>query len=81
MQNKWEQDSGKLVKNFRFQNFKEALKFINNVGEIAESINHHPKIINIYNTVRLELWTHSQNTISDLDFQLADKIDQQTNEG
>ena len=29
MQNKWEQDSGKLVKNFRFQNFKEALKFIN----------------------------------------------------
>jgi len=47
MQNKWEQDSGKLVKNFRFQNFKEALKFINKVGEIAESMNHHPKIINI----------------------------------
>ena len=80
MQNKWEQDSGKLVKNFRFQNFKEALKFINNVGEIAESMNHHPKIINIYNTVRLELWTHDKNTISDLDFQLADKIDHQTKE-
>tara|TARA_B100000575_G_C22912279_1_gene529669 strand:+ start:89 stop:334 length:246 start_codon:yes stop_codon:yes gene_type:complete len=80
MQNKWEQDSGKLVKNFRFQNFKEALKFINNVGEIAESMNHHPKIINIYNNVRLELWTHDQNTISDLDFQLADKIDHQINE-
>lgn len=80
MQNKWEQDSGKLVKNFRFQNFKEALKFINNVGEIAESMNHHPKIINIYNNVRLELWTHDQNTISDLDFLLADKIDHQTNE-
>ena len=80
MQNKWEQDSGKLVKNFKFQNFKEALKFINKVGEIAESMNHHPKIINIYNTVWLELWTHDQNTISDLDFQLADKIDHQTNE-
>ena len=80
MQNKWEQDSGKLVKNFRFQNFKEALKFINKVGEIAESMNHHPKIINIYKTVRLEFWTHDQNTISDLDFQLADKIDHQTNE-
>ena len=80
MQNKWEQDSGKLVKNFSFQNFKEALKFINNVGEIAESMNHHPKIINIYNNVRLELWTHDQNTISDLDFQLADKIDHLTSE-
>ena len=28
MQNKWEQDSGKLVKNFRFQNFKEAIIFM-----------------------------------------------------
>ena len=80
MQNKWEQNSSKLVKTFQFQDFKEALKFINTVGQIAESMNHHPKIINIYNSVRLELWTHDQNTISDLDFQLADKIDHQTNE-
>ena len=77
MQNKWEQNSSKLVKTFQFQDFKEALKFINTVGQIAESMNHHPKIINLYNTVSLELWTHDQNAISDLDFQLADKIDEQ----
>jgi 4a-hydroxytetrahydrobiopterin dehydratase len=77
MQNKWEQNSSKLVKTFHFQDFKEALKFINTVGQIAESMNHHPKIINLYNTVSLELWTHDQNAISDLDFQLADKIDRQ----
>ncbi|MGB1362264.1 MAG: 4a-hydroxytetrahydrobiopterin dehydratase [Flavobacteriaceae bacterium] len=77
MQNKWEQNSSKLVKTFQFQDFKEALKFINTVGQIAESMNHHPKIINLYNTVSLELWTHDQNAISDLDFQLADKIDRQ----
>ncbi len=77
MQNKWEQNSSKLVKTFQFQDFKEALKFINAVGQIAESMNHHPKIINLYNTVSLELWTHDQNAISDLDFQLADKIDRQ----
>ncbi|MEK9516646.1 MAG: 4a-hydroxytetrahydrobiopterin dehydratase [Flavobacteriaceae bacterium] len=77
MQNKWEQNSSKLVKTFHFQDFKEALKFINTVGQIAESMNHHPKIINLYNTVSLELWTHDQNAISDLDFQLADKIDEQ----
>tara|TARA_B100000965_G_C19359890_1_gene655510 strand:- start:546 stop:791 length:246 start_codon:yes stop_codon:yes gene_type:complete len=75
MSNKWSTNSGKLIKTFDFTNFKEALKFINIVGQEAEAINHHPKIINIYNSVTLELWTHDQNTITDLDFQLADKID------
>lgn len=80
MQNKWVQNSGKLVKTFQFQDFKEALKFINTVGQIAESMNHHPKIINLYNTVTLKLWTHDQNAISDLDFQLAEDIDRQIEE-
>ena len=77
MQNQWEQNSSKLIKTFQFKDFKEALKFINNVGKIAESMNHHPKIINIYNRVVLELWTHDQNAISQLDFQLAEEIDRQ----
>jgi 4a-hydroxytetrahydrobiopterin dehydratase len=77
MQNQWEQNSSKLSKTFQFKDFKEALKFINNVGKIAESMNHHPKIINIYNRVVLELWTHDQNAISELDFQLAEEIDRQ----
>lgn len=80
MQNKWEQNTDKLVKTFQFKDFKEALNFINSVGQIAESMNHHPKIINLYNTVRLELWTHDQNEISDLDFQLADEIDRRIGE-
>jgi|TARA_B100000902_G_C27099535_1_gene808096 4a-hydroxytetrahydrobiopterin dehydratase len=75
MQKNWEQLLGKLVKTFQFKDFEEALKFINSVGQIAESMNHHPKIINLYNTVTLELWTHDQNAITDLDFQLADEID------
>ena len=80
MKNKWEQDSGKLVKNFRFQNFKEALKFINNVGEIAESMNHHPKIIIDYDTIVFELTTHSEGGITSLDIQLANFIHETYNE-
>lgn len=75
MQKNWEQLLGKLVKTFQFKDFEEALKFINSVGQIAESMNHHPKIINLYNAVTLELWTHDENAITDLDFQLADEID------
>lgn len=75
MQNNWEQIPGKLVKTFQFKDFEEALKFINSVGQIAESMNHHPKIVNLYNTVTIELWTHDQNAITDMDFKLADEID------
>ena len=77
MHNEWTQNSGKLVKTFKLKDFNEALKFINTVGQIAESMNHHPKINNLYNTVTLKLWTHDQNAISKLDFQLAEEIDRQ----
>ncbi len=75
MKNKWAHKKGKLIKTFEFKDFKAALIFINSLGEIAESMNHHPKIINIYNTVTLEIWTHDQNAISTLDYQLAEEID------
>ena len=75
MQNNWEQIPSKLVKTFEFKDFEEALKFVNSVGQIAESMNHHPKIVNLYNTVTIELWTHDQNAITDMDFKLADEID------
>ena len=42
MENKWIQKKDKLVKTFQFKDFKEALSFINKVGEKAESLNHHP---------------------------------------
>jgi 4a-hydroxytetrahydrobiopterin dehydratase len=45
------------------------------VGKISEKLNHHPKIINEYNKVNLELWTHDKNEITDLDHKLAAEID------
>ena len=72
----WKKDNGKLIKLFKFKDFKEAIQFINSVGEIAEALNHHPKIINIYNSVEIQLWTHDQNSITDLDYNLAIEIDQ-----
>ena len=75
MFNDWKKESGKLIKSFKFNDFKEALEFINGVGQIAESLNHHPKIINVYNSVEIQLWTHDQNSITDLDYNLAREID------
>ena len=75
MDNNWKEISGKLVKEFKFKDFKEALLFINKVGDQAESINHHPKIINVYSSVIIELWTHDKDAITDLDYALSGLID------
>ena len=79
MSKKWSTNTGKLIKTFDFSNFKEALKFINQVGEVSERLNHHPKIINVYNKVFFELWTHDKNSITELDHKLANEIDKLIN--
>lgn len=66
----------KLEKIFHFNNFTEALQFVNAIGAIAEQEGHHPDIL-IYgwNKVRLTLYTHAVRGLSENDFILAAKID------
>lgn len=66
----------KLIKDCKFKGFAEAMKFVNNVADIAESEGHHPNIyIHDWNKVKLELYTHSINGLHENDFILAAKID------
>jgi 4a-hydroxytetrahydrobiopterin dehydratase len=48
---------------------------VNKVGDLAESEGHHPDITIHWNKVRLDLWTHSMNGLSENDFIVASKID------
>lgn len=64
-----------LYKEFKFPDFVTALEFINKVGKLAEQQQHHPIIWNCYNTVKLELYTHSEDEITQKDYKLADAID------
>jgi 4a-hydroxytetrahydrobiopterin dehydratase len=73
--NSWNESGGFLQKTFEFKDFKEALDFINKVGMISESMNHHPEIINNYNKVHLKLKTHDKNQITELDHKMAKKVD------
>ena len=70
------EDYLKIIKNYKFKDFKEALSFVNHVGEIAESENHHPNIyLYGWNKVRITLTTHAIDGLSINDFILASKID------
>ncbi len=65
-----------LSKQFKFQNFVEAMKFVTTVADIAQAEGHHPDIHISYNKVRFDLWTHAIRGLSENDFILAAKIEQ-----
>lgn len=71
----WQIESGELVRIFLFKDFKASLKFVNEVGALAEQAGHHPDIDIRYNKVRLGLVTHDAGGITDKDFDLAAKAD------
>lgn len=70
----WTKDSASLKREFKFADFKQALDFINQVGEAAEKLNHHPDWSNSYNKVSIALTTHSAGGLTDKDYQLAETI-------
>ena len=64
-----------LVKSFRFKNFKTALDFVNQVGELSEREWHHPDLALAWGRVDVKIYTHKIDGLSDNDFILAAKID------
>ncbi|MBS0660255.1 MAG: 4a-hydroxytetrahydrobiopterin dehydratase [Verrucomicrobia bacterium] len=71
----WEHDKKKIERVFEFDDFTEAIDFVNQVAEIAEESEHHPDIEIKFNKVKLVLTTHSKGGLTELDFELAEKID------
>ena len=64
-----------LEKEYAFDNFRDALRFTNQVGELAEAENHHPDIYLAWGKVKLQIWTHKVNGLTESDFILAAKAD------
>lgn len=64
-----------LARELRFKDFAEALAFVNDVGAVAEAEGHHPDIHLGWGRVKIDLWTHTIDGLSQADFVLAAKID------
>ena len=60
---------------FEFKNFKDALEFVNRVGEVAEEQGHHPDISFGWGRAEITIWTHKIDGLTESDFILAAKID------
>lgn len=70
-----------LEKVYRFKNFMEGLSFVNKVGALAEEEGHHPDIFLSYGRVKLEIFSHKIDGLSENDFVLAAKADIVFHEG
>ena len=72
----WKVEDKSLVKEFAFTNFSAAIKFINEIHPIAEKLGHHPNLLlHSYNKVKVILFTHSEDKITEKDHLLAEQID------
>ena len=64
-----------LEREYRFKNFREALAYTNQVGELAEAQNHHPDLLLAWGRVRVTIWTHKIDGLTESDFVFAAKCD------
>ena len=68
-------DGHHITRSFAFPDFRQALVFVNKVGELAESQGHHPDILLSWGKAEITIWTHKINGLTESDFVLAAKID------
>ncbi len=78
LSNEWQViEEHHLEKEYSFRNFRHALDFTIKVGEMAEDQGHHPDIFLAWGKVRLTIWTHKIDGLTESDFIFAAKADQE----
>ncbi len=70
----WTFEENTIVRNFKFKTFVEAFSFMTAIALEAEKLNHHPDWSNSYNKVSITLTNHEAKGVTQLDFDLASRI-------
>lgn len=72
----WFRQSNHLIRRWQFPDYKQALKFVNKIGALADKQDHHPEISFTWGRVDVLLTTHAVEGLSQNDYILAAKINQ-----
>jgi 4a-hydroxytetrahydrobiopterin dehydratase len=72
----WRFEGGKLHRGYRFNDFISAFAFMAGAALVAERMDHHPEWFNVWNAVRIDLWTHDAGGVTTLDVQLAQRMEE-----
>ena len=69
-------DDHHIERRFEFEDFRDALEFVYDVGELAEEEGHHPDIFLEYGAAEVKFWTHKIDGLHEADFVMAAKVDE-----
>lgn len=72
----WSGDTEHIVGRFKFNAFLDGIEFVRQIATVAEEMNHHPDIDVRWTTITLDIATHSEGGVTDLDFSLAQSADE-----
>ena len=70
----WDLEGKTIERTFEFDDFSQAIDFVNGIAELADEVDHHPDMDIRYSKVRVILSTHSKGGLTEMDFDLAEKI-------
>jgi 4a-hydroxytetrahydrobiopterin dehydratase len=71
----WTREGDALRRDYKLEDFKGSVDFVNRLTPEAEGMNHHPDLAISWNTVEVRISTHSEGGITENDFELAKRID------
>ncbi|TAG10788.1 MAG: 4a-hydroxytetrahydrobiopterin dehydratase [Verrucomicrobia bacterium] len=71
----WDYEKKAITRTIEFEEYMEAIDFVNDLAEIAEEAQHHPDITIKYTKVTVRLTTHDMGGLTDLDIELAQRVD------
>jgi 4a-hydroxytetrahydrobiopterin dehydratase len=71
----WKEKGGKLVKTYSFPTYQEVIDFVVKVSEVAEKQNHHPEMVVGHDTVKVMLFDHEKDEVSDKCYKFTKSID------
>ena len=71
----WEPEGKAIARTIEFEDFNDAIDFVNDLAEIADKAQHHPDILISYNKVTLTLTTHDSGGVTELDIEVAQRVD------
>ena len=71
-----ENDPQRLIKNYRFANFADAIAAADRIGQAAEQAGHHPRLTVEWGGLTVEWWTHVVSGLHENDFIMAARTDE-----
>jgi 4a-hydroxytetrahydrobiopterin dehydratase len=71
----WDYEKKSITRTIEFEEFNDAIDFVNDLAEIAEEAQHHPDITIRHTKVTLRLTTHDAGGVTELDIELAQRVD------